>query len=201
MSPNLQYICELCFSGKGKYVRNTTHFLDYFSEQGPIWLSCIGVKFGPPWRQQNAMIDWSFKIWKYFTNISQMMTSQVCNVFHNQIHSDQHIHQPTFQQISRSNLVIIKSLPFRTTTMSSHWTSLKTWPIDDREAPRLWWSNFNSQIPWFGSICLPILKGFVCSRGMGLLLSLMIVIFDAKNIVYAEPESINTIWLSQNCEM
>ena len=89
MSPNLQYICELCFSGKGKYVWNTTHFLDYFSDQGPIWLSCIGVKFGPPWRQQNAMIDWSFKIWKYFTNISQMMTSQVCNVFHNEIHSDQ----------------------------------------------------------------------------------------------------------------
>ena len=117
------------------------------------------------------------------------------------IHSDQHIHQPTFQLLSRSNLVIIKSLPFRTTTMSSHWMSLKTWPIDDREAPRLWWSNFNSQIPWFGSICLPILKGFVCSRGMGLLLSLMIVIFDAKNILYAEPESINTIWLSQNCEM
>ena len=98
------------------------------------------------------------------------MTSQVCNVSHSQIHSD----QPTFQLISRSNLVIIKSLPFRTTTMSSHWMSLKTWPIDDREAPRLWWSNFNSQIPWFGSICLPISKGFVCSRGMGLLLSLMI---------------------------
>ena len=124
------------------------------------------------------------------------MTSQVCNVSHNQIHSD----QPTFQVLSRSNLVVIKSLPFRTTTMSSHWMSLKTWPIDDREAPRLWWSNFNSQIPWFGSICLPILKGFVCFRGIGLLLSLMIVIFDAKNIVYAAPEYINTIWLSQNCE-
>ena len=64
MSPNLQHICELCFSGKSKYVGNTTHFLDlwanfffkknyssHFSDQGLIWLSCVGVKFGPPWRQ------------------------------------------------------------------------------------------------------------------------------------------------------
>ena len=169
MSPNLQYICELCFSGKGKYVWNTTHFLDlwqnflkrtFFSFQ---WsrLSCIaiGVKFGPPWRQQNALIDCSFKIWKYFTNFWQMIHRwQVkCAMFST-------IKSTLINRLFNwSNLVVIKSLPFRTTTMSSHWMSLKTWPIDDREAPRLWWSKFNSQIPWFGSICLPILKGFVCS--------------------------------------